>query len=84
MSNTIETDFRAFAISALKASGTMLDSLAPDAQQGIDIALHGGAHLELAFGPLPGFRELALVLVEREGRRHTVCTAQVRASPVLM
>lgn len=82
MSNTIETDFRAFAMAALKVSGTMLDSLEPDAQQGIDIAIHGGAHLELAFGPLPAFQTLSMVLVEAEGRRHVVCTAAV-AQPLL-
>lgn len=82
--NSIEHDFRNFAMAALKASGTLLDSLTPEAQHGIDGALQGGARLELSFGPLPTFRTLALVLVEREGQRHTVCTAQVNASPTLM
>lgn len=84
MTNTIDPDFRNFAMAAIKISGDLLASLAPEAQHGIDIALHGGAHLELAFGPLPAFQTLALVLVEREGQRHTCCTAQVNASPTLM
>lgn len=77
--NDITDDFRAFAMAALKTSTTMLDSLSPEAQHGIDGALQGGARLELAFGPLPAFQTLALVLVEREGQRHTICTAEVRA-----
>jgi len=79
--STIENDFRTFAMAALKASATMLDSLTPEAQHGIDGALQGGARLELSFGPLPAFQTLALVLVEREGQRHTLCTFEASARP---
>ena len=84
MNDSLTQDFRALAMCALKTAGTMLDSLAPEAQHGIEGALQGGARLELAFGPLPAFETLALVLVEREGTRHTICTAKVNAPPLLM
>lgn len=85
MDNTnFNQDFRAFAVAALKISGSMLDSLAPEVQHGIEAALHGGARLELSFGPLPAFKTVRLGLVEAEGRRHTICTAQVQGAPELL
>jgi hypothetical protein len=74
--------FRTLAMAALKLSGTMLDALAPEAQQGVETALKGGARLALEFGPLPGFQRLALVLVEAEGRRHTLGAMTVNDGPM--
>lgn len=79
---TVATDFRSLAAAALRVSGQMLDDLTPEAQQGIEGALQGGARLELAFGPLPAFERLSLVLVEREGRRHVLSSIDVLSGPL--
>lgn len=79
---TTENTFRDLATAALKLSGEMLDALSPETQDGLNGALHGGAHLSLEFGPLPRFERLSLVLVEREGRRHTVGIVNVNTGPL--
>lgn len=80
--NEIDTEFAAFAASALKASARMLDHMTPEAQHGITGALQGGARLVLEFGPLPAFTTLRLVLVEAEGRRHSLGTMSIKTGPV--
>jgi hypothetical protein len=79
---TTENTFRDLACAALKLSGEMLDALSPETQNGIEGALQGGARLTLEFGPLPAFESFRLVLVEREGRRHTVGSVNVNTGPL--
>lgn len=84
LNNPLENEVREFALAALAVGATMVAKLTPEAQRGVDSALKAGAHLELAFGPLPAFQKLSLVLVEVEGRRHTLCVAQTVDPPRLM
>lgn len=74
-------DFRIFATCALKLSAAMLDAMSPEARQGLELGIKGGARLELSFGPLPAFERLALVLVEAEGKRHPLGVMRVNSSP---
>lgn len=73
--------FRDFAMSALQIGASMLGTLTPERQHSIDGALQAGARLSLDFGPLPAFQRLQLVLVEREGARHTVATIELNKAP---
>lgn len=56
----------------------LIESLYLESQQGIDVAILGGARLMLEFGPLPAFEALRLVQVEAEGRRHVVNSIEGR------
>lgn len=74
---TINNEFRDFAMAALQIGGTLLETLTPEQHNALDGALQAGARLTLEFGPMPAFERLALVLVEREGARHTVATVEL-------
>lgn len=73
----INDEFRNFALSALQIGASMLGTLTAEQQHTIDGALQAGARLSLDFGPLPAFQRLQLVLIEREGARHTVATVEL-------
>jgi len=70
----LNEDFAAIARAGIRISGNLLDTISVEQQHAIEGALQGGARLVLEFGPLPAFETLQLVLLEREGRRHTVAT----------
>jgi len=78
-SNDMEHLFRDLAAAALRLSGQMLEDLPPDARASTDMALRGGARAVLEFGPLPAFEYARLVLVEREGTRHTLSSVNVKS-----
>jgi len=68
----METAFRDLHRAAL-AMGTVLMADAPaEKLPAIEAALNGGARLILEIGALPDPDRVLLVLVEKEGRRHTV------------
>lgn len=79
---TMTNDFRALAMAALRIGGAMLETLTPEQQHAVDGALQGGARLSLEFGPLPDFDAAALVLVEREGKRHQLGSIAVSKGPI--
>lgn len=78
---TLNEDFRAFAVAALKVGATMLQGLRPEQHHALDGALQAGARLSLELTPLPAFERLDLVLVEHEGARRRVTSAVVAHGP---
>lgn len=76
---TLNEDFRAFAMAALKVASTMLQGLQPEQHHAIDGALQAGARLSLELTPLPAFERLDLVLVEHEGARRRITSAVLAA-----
>lgn len=79
---THDDNFRALALAAMRCATGMLAELRPDTLEGVEAATRAGARLVLEFGPLPGFESVQLVLLEREGRRHTVASIAVNPGPL--
>lgn len=74
--------FRTLAQAALRCGCEMLAALSPQAVEQVLHATQSGARLLMEFGPLPSFDGVALILVEREGRRHEVGRISVRNGPL--
>jgi len=77
-----EALFRDLAKASLRVSGHLLSTLTDGQEETLERAFRSGAQLVLEFGPLPAFDKAALVLVEREGKRHEVMSLQVKTASV--
>jgi hypothetical protein len=65
----LNEEFRALASAALTLTSHVLAGLNGEQAAAVELAVHGGARLELVFGPLPNFESAAVYLVEHEGAR---------------
>ncbi len=74
---TLQAQFRAFALSGLQIGTTMVAALSPAERQMVERAIKAGAHLRLDFGPLPAFEHVHLMLIEREGARHGLASVNL-------
>jgi len=79
----LSADFQALALAALRLASRILASATPEHQQLVERATTAGARLVLEFGPLPVFTGARLVLIEREGARHTLGEVALNPAPVL-
>ena len=68
MDNFVELHRNALAITT-----RMVANLNDDQRQFVEGAVAAGARLVMELGPLPDAQRVAIVLVEREGRRVEVC-----------
>ncbi len=67
---------------ALVITTGMMARLDDAQRQFLEGAVAGGARLILELGPLPDCVRVAIVLIEREGRRVEVCTMTTTAAPL--
>lgn len=58
---------------ALELSTKMIASLLTDDQDDLVQCIRGGGQLLLEVGPLPDCQRIAVVMLEREGKRKIVC-----------
>ena len=72
MTLTIQDDFRSLAHASLRVGTALMSDMTDDQLAMIHEAMKGGAQLIIEFGPLPAFERAGLVLVEREGTRHSL------------
>lgn len=79
--DTLAADLQALALAALRLAPRILAGATPDQLQLVDRATAAGARLMLEFGPLPAFTGARLVLIEREGARHTLGEVKLNATP---
>jgi hypothetical protein len=69
MDNFVELHRNALAITT-----KMLANLGDAQQKFVEGAVIGGGRLVMELGPLPDAQRVAIVLIEREGRRFEVCS----------
>lgn len=81
--DTLAADLQALALAALRLTPRILAGATPEQLQLVDRAIAAGARLALEISPLPAFTGARLVLIEREGARHSLGEVAVSPPPVL-
>ena len=65
--------FKTLHASALKLGTFMLAEMSQDQRDYIEKATKSGAKLLIELGPLPDCAKVEIVMLEREGKRLTIC-----------